>query len=165
MPPGAPSGGLITSRWRSLVLMARYRHWQNLVRGGETAFITTTCLDFNHVLQRPEMKDKMAARIASDHLYYGARLFGFVVMSNHIHLLTGLPKDKDVAWFTQRLKTNSAKELRPLLNASELAGFALQEGLDGRQFWQRSFRSVGVSGEETFNQKLEYMHLNPVRAG
>ncbi len=107
----------------------------------------------------------MVVRIASDHIYYGARLFGFVVMSSHIHLLTGLPPDRDVSWFVQRLKTNSAKEIRPLLTEAELAGFSLHEGLDGRQFWQRSFRSIGITDEEMLVQKLNYVQLNPVRAG
>jgi putative transposase len=145
--------------------MSCYRHWKNYAQSGSVAFITTTVLDFVHVFDTPAMRERMVARILSDHAYYGATLHAFVVMSNHIHLLTRLPADHDVSWFVQRLKSNSAKEMLPLLTPTQVDALSLQSGPGRRSLWQASFRSVTVEDEAMFWQKVTYIHQNPVRAG
>jgi REP element-mobilizing transposase RayT len=100
-------------------------------------FVTATCLDFCHAFRRAEMRTRMARRLVSDHLHYGAELHAYVVMPHHVHFVTRVPAERDISWFVQRVKTNSAKELLPLLTPEELAGFDEQRGLDGRSFWMR----------------------------
>lgn len=107
----------------------------------------------------------MARRLVSDHLHYGAELHAYVVMPHHVHFVTRVPAERDISWFVQRVKTNSAKELLPLLTPEELAGFDEQRELDGRSFWMRSFRGIQVMSEAMFHQKVWYTHQNPVRAG
>jgi REP element-mobilizing transposase RayT len=128
-------------------------------------FVTTTCLDFVHAFRREEMRTRLARRLASDHEFYGAVLHAYVVMPHHTHFVSQLPEGRDVGWFLQRIKANSAKELLPYLTPEESQGFDMQRGLDKRTFWQRSFRSVVVLDEPMFHQKVWYVHQNPVRAG
>lgn len=145
--------------------MARYRHYQN--RGSELQLVyaTSTCLDFAHLFRRPEMKSRMVRRLLSDHIYYQSNLFAFVVMANHIHFIHEIPEGRTSPWMMQRLKSNSSKELLPLLTAEEHAQMSAQVGLDGRQFWMRSFDSLVIANGDTFWQKTRYIHQNPVRAG
>ncbi|MGV3614375.1 MAG: transposase [Fimbriimonas sp.] len=145
--------------------MARYRHWENRGDGGDTVFVTTTCLDFCHAFRREEMRTRMARRLLDDHVHYGAVLHAYAVMPHHVHFATTLPAERDVSWLVQRIKTNSAKEMLPLLTAEEMAGFDQQRGLGGRSFWMRSFRGLRVMSDETLHQKIWYTHQNPVRAG
>jgi len=144
--------------------MTRYRHYRNFGVGGDTVFITTTCLDFAYLLQRAEMRDRMVERLWSDCAHYSAVLHAYVVMSNHIHFVTRLPEGRASGWFMQRLKTNSTRELLPLLTAEESASISHQQGLDGRQFWKRSYDSLVLRTETIFAQKIAYIHTNPVRA-
>jgi hypothetical protein len=65
----------------------------------------------------------------------------------------------------RRVKSNSARRIRPRLDAATEGGFDQQRGLNERVFWQRSFRSIVILGPEMFRQKIRYTHLNPVRAG
>ncbi len=145
--------------------MARYRHYKNFGVGGDTVFVTTTCLDFAHLLKRDEIKDRVVERLWSDHRHYGAVLHAYVVMSNHIHFVSRLPPERTSSWFLQRLKSNVSKELLPLLTPAETGLVDHQRGLDGRQFWKRSFDSLVLREEKAFWQKIGYIHRNPVRAG
>ena len=64
-----------------------------------------------------------------------------------------------------RVKSNAARRILPLLSAETLAEFDQQRGLNGRSFWQRSFRSFVLTSEDGFLQKVRYIHDNPVSAG
>jgi Raf kinase inhibitor-like YbhB/YbcL family protein len=142
----------------------RYRHWQNRAKGGQTAFITTTCLDFCRALERPETKDLMVRSLLEDCRFYGVAPQAWVVMIHHLHLLVRLPEERDISWFVQRLKSNSAKLILPTLTPEELSGFDHQQGLNGRSFWKRGFRSIVVDTEKVYFQKASSIHWNPVKA-
>jgi REP element-mobilizing transposase RayT len=98
----------------------RYRHYKNLGAGEDLVYITTTCLDFAHVLRRGETRDRLVRSLLSDHRYYGAQLHAFVVMVNHMHLVSRLPAGRTSSWFMQRIKKNSASQLLPTLTPDEL---------------------------------------------
>ncbi len=145
--------------------MRAYKHYKNMVEARATGFFTTTCLDFNHALRRPAIRDVMCMRLCDDSLYYGALLHAFAVMSNHIHIIATMPDDLDGSAFMKRLKERSAKQVLPMLNDEERHGFDGQRGLNQRKFWQVSFDSLPIESRRALLQKLEYVHNNPVEAG
>lgn len=145
--------------------MARYRHYQNRGVGGDTVYFTTTCLDFAHLFRRGEVRSHVAKRLAFHHLQYGVVLHSYVVMVNHMHFISRLPQNATASWFVQRVKTNTTIETLPLLTRDELQLIDHQRGLDSRLMWKRSYRSLVVDKAVTLAQKMEYVHLNPVRAG
>lgn len=150
---------------RMLESLVRYRHWRNWATDGQVAFVTTTALDFIHVFRRAEMRERMSTLILRDCVRYEAPLYAFVVMPHHVHILVQCPPAKSVSWLVQRIKSNSAKLLLPLLNDEESAEFDKQRGLNRKSFWQDSFRSVIAATDEMLSQKLDYVHWNPVKAG
>ena len=94
-------------------------------------------------------------------------LLGFVVMPEHIHLLVGEPEEGDLSTALQVLKQQVARILlkkpRKRKRAQLQLGFA---GLDEeRHLWQRRFYDFNVWSEAKFNEKLKYMHANPVKRG
>jgi REP element-mobilizing transposase RayT len=145
--------------------MDHYRRWHNSSVVGDTAFVTTTALNFVRIFAEPRLRDLMAGLLTADCERYAARLYSFVVMPHHVHFLVGCPRDRDISWLVQRIKSSSAKLLLPSLPARRRAELGEQSGLNGRSFWQKSFRSVSVRTEAVFWQKVEYIHNNPVRAG
>jgi putative transposase len=83
---------------------------------------------------------------------YGVRLFGYTLMSNHIHLLLQAP-DMDVLGRPMRwFMTQTAKTFHRL------------RGRCGH-FWERRFRACLVEDELYALAALRYMDRNPVRAG
>ena len=142
----------------------RYRHWRNLGQGGDWVFITTTCLDFVHALDRDDIKDVMCGFILRHCAKHQARLDAFVVMSHHVHLLVRLADDQPVTDFMREFKRRSSALIRPMICQSKDREFDQQRGLNRNTFWQRSFRSVVVFGEKSLYQKVGYIHGNPVKA-
>lgn len=144
--------------------MSRYRHYKNHGEGGQGLFATTTVLDFVRVFDDPEMAGLMVGSILTDCRFYGARLYCFVVMPHHVHLLLDLPPNMTAGRFMGKLKSLAARRIIPRLG-SVRQRFSMQEGLNDRVFWQRSYRGLPVVSEAIFTQKANYIDWNPVRAG
>lgn len=143
-------------------MTVHYRQWRNWTGTDELGFVTTTALDFVHVFGDPRLRTLMAVLLVADCRRYGAKLHA-LVMPHHIHLLVRTPADRTLPQLMQRIKSNSAKLIAPQLPARVAVDFEDQRGLNGRSFWQKSFRSVTVYSEAVFWQKVEYIHRNPVR--
>jgi len=78
------------------------------------------------------------------------KLFGYVVMPDHVHLL---------------LWPQSISLVRILRDLKSLTGFGMAKGR-GRhgQIWQRSYFDFICRRARDFSEKLEYIHRNPVVA-
>ncbi len=63
----------------------------------------------------------------------------------------------------QRLKSNSAKTLMPLLTPDEASQLQRAQSVT-RSFWKASFRGIMIQSEEAFWDCIRYVHLNPVKA-
>ena len=127
-------------------------------------FVTTTCLDFAHLFARPELRTVVVKSILSDCIHYSARLYAYVVMKHHAHLVVQAPDGRTVSWLVQRIKTNSAKIITPLLTAEEKGELSAQAKLNDRRIWMRSFRGITIDREKMLDQKIAYVHENPIRA-
>ena len=117
------------------------------------------------VFADPFNADLMAGSILSDVRFYGAELHAFVVMGHHIHLLLVPPADMTMSMLMDRVKSNAGKRLVPHLSDELRAKLSIQTGLNKRTIWKRSFRGLPVERTKVFDQKANYIHMNPVRAG
>jgi putative transposase len=144
--------------------MAGYRHYRNSDQCGQTMFITTTVLDFVHAFHREDVRDAMVFGIAQECRLARAALYAYVVMPHHVHLLVRMHETMNVRQFMNVFKRESSRAIVRLLSEGELEQFEQQRGLNGNTFWQRSFRSIVVEGEQMFWQKTGYIHANPVEA-
>jgi len=142
-----------------------YKHYINCKTPGRTVFITTTVLDFVMVFASRTNADLMAASLLDDLRHYEAELYAFVVMGHHIHLVVTPRDDMTASYLMERVKGNSARRIVPHLSEDLKAGLSLQRGLNKRSMWKVGFRSVPLSSVQMLNQKIDYAHLNPVRAG
>ncbi|HEY9165412.1 MAG TPA: transposase [Candidatus Kryptonia bacterium] len=102
----------------------------------------------------------------------GLRIHGYVIMPNHVHavlssekaILSGIVRDHKR--FTSAeisrllLERNDQKLIRYFKVAANRAG----RGNDFK-VWQTGCHPVGLLSHEFFQQKLDYLHLNPVRKG
>jgi len=97
---------------------------------------------------------------------YRFALVGYVVMPNHIHLLISEPAKGTPSTVMQVLKQRVSRRLRAKKRLGTKAqlqlSFVEREDLP-RQFWQRRFHDFNVWSHQKKLEKLEYMHLNPVK--
>lgn len=149
----------------SNMLSMKLRHFKNHGEEGQLVFITTTCLDFVPLFASESRKLMMARSLVDDLSFYGSRLHAFVIMPEHLHWICTVPARRDVSWLVNRVKSNSGKVLGSDLTHHEQVALQCQTGLNRRSVWQRSFRSYPLESEATIQQKLGYIHANPVRRG
>ena len=141
----------------------RYRHWKNSQNNGATCLVTTTCLDFAHLFKREELRSVVVESLVADAVYYRAHLHAFVVMTHHFHALVTPHEDSTISELMKSMKRNITKKLKPLLNEFELSQLKQQAGLNRSTIWKGSFRGLEIRTEDVFWQKVEYIHMNPVR--
>lgn len=92
-----------------------------------------------------------------------AKCVGFVLMPDHVHALIWLPDPCDLTRFLHGWKRMSSFSIRRWY-AEHAANYF--EGFGpGDRFWQAKSYVFHVYTERKLQEKLDYMHLNPVRAG
>lgn len=131
-------------------------------------FYTATIYQWKHLLSDDKFKN-----IIVDSLRFLVKenriiLNGFVIMSNHIHLLwqmkTGHPSNEVQLSFMRYTAQQIQRELKEN-NPQFLEEFKVNKGDRKYQFWKREALSIELFTPAVFYQKLEYIHNNPVRAG
>jgi putative transposase len=102
---------------------------------------------------------------------YPFKLIGYVIMPDHVHLILN-PVGCDIEIVGKELKGISANKTIKWLKENEylssLEKLKLKtEGKRNHSFcvWQKKVRSVDLWSHKFILQKLNYIHLNPVRAG
>jgi len=96
------------------------------------------------------------------------KLFAFVIMPDHLHLIWQMqplihPQDVQrgfLKYTAQRIKHDLQKN-RPEL----LSHFESDANDRTHQFWKRRALSIELRTNKVYRQKLDYIHLNPVKAG
>lgn len=99
------------------------------------------------------------------------KLIGYVVMPDHTHLIVN-PLGRDISVVMNRLKSASARSIIDWLRKSEFVSSLKKLELEKPQkrghihaVWQKDFSSIDLWSPKFIRQKLNYIHLNPVRAG
>ena len=135
---------------------------------GHPEFVTVTCLGWKALLEDDKHKDVITSSL--DFLTKQQRIlvYAFVIMSNHFHLIwqmLGDHKRDDV----QRdfLKYTGQQILKILSNGNPVMLNEIRVNAKDRnyQVWERNSLGISLWSKPVFNEKLEYIHFNPVKAG
>lgn len=128
-------------------------------------FYTDTIIDFKHLLQDDNIKLILIQSLCYLTEHSLAKVFGFVIMPNHIHLmwthmaLNG--KESPAGSFTKYTAHQIKKYLTT--NRPEQLSHYLSDKKDRKyQFWKRDPLAIPLSTIKIVEQKLEYIHNNPV---
>jgi REP element-mobilizing transposase RayT len=115
------------------------------------------------------MKDLICRAIDEARKSAGFLLFAYVVMLDHLHLLTSRPSTtSDVLRILKGLSARRVIDYLKVNNyLTSLAKLAHQERERGYKYslWQTEKNVLPIFSERLFMEKLNYIHLNPVRAG
>jgi len=93
---------------------------------------------------------------------FQARCPGFVVMPDHVHALIWLPTTGQLSRFMHEWKRLSSLYVRKWYR-HEAPHYAAEFG-EGDKFWQPKYYSFEIYERAKLEEKLDYIHLNPVRA-
>jgi putative transposase len=130
---------------------------------GLVQFASFTCAG-----RRRLLNSNVAKRIVLGTLYnamrkFGVKCIGFVIMPNHVHAILYLPSKKVRRKFMRYWKRKSSINIRKAIEAGRIH-YPLKY-IKGKRIWIHRKYSFTIKTRKKLDEKLEYMHMNPVKAG
>lgn len=139
-------------------------------------FVTCTVVYWIDVFSRDTYKDILLDSLEHCKANKGLEVYAYVIMTNHLHLIVGTDgrhkmQDiiRDFKKFTSRqvliaIADNKRESRREwMLWMFERAGSKNRHNTKF-QFWQNDFKPIELADNFMVQQKLDYIHENPVRA-
>ncbi|MFB0498600.1 putative transposase [Mucilaginibacter sp. OAE612] len=130
-------------------------------------FFTATCLNWQPLLDPDNHKeiviDSLSFLVKNNRIW----LYGYVIMPNHVHILWCKQPD----WLNKNVQQHfskfTAQQLKfSLINTSQsLDNYKSTQNDREYQFWERRPYKATMYNRTVLEQKLDYIHNNPVKAG
>ncbi len=127
--------------------LKRFQH------SGQSHFLTFSCYGRLPFLQDERLRDLFLHSLERTHRLYRFRVYGYVVMPEHVHLLVSESEVGVLATAIQALKISVARSVTRYRS----------EG--GMPFWMRRYHDCNVRNYRGFVERLRYLHRNPVKRG
>lgn len=151
-------------------------HGHKIINQHSLHFLTFTVVGWIDVFTRKRYKDILIESMKYCQKEKGLYLNAFVIMSNHMHIIAHSPESKlsdiirDFKKYTSKeiIKaiTENPKESRAEWMLKLFKYYAKYNKNNATyQFWKQDNRPIELINPKWINQKINYIHLNPVRAG
>lgn len=121
------------------------------------------------IFRTDKLKEVVCNAFAEAWERHGILILAYVIMPDHVHLLVFSKRKLED---TLRLINGiSARRVIQYLKENHFESSLFKLRHEGRErnykhsVWQHHSDSLEIFGEDTFKQKVDYIHLNPVRAG
>jgi putative transposase len=126
-------------------------------------FVTFSCYKRRRLLDHDRAKRIVLGVLHSQIEKQDARCVGFVIMPDHVHAVIWFPQPHQLAIFMKQWKQRSSYSLKKS-HFSHVSQYS--EHLEnGEPVWQRKYYALQIENVAKLEEKLSYMHRNPVRAG
>jgi len=124
-------------------------------QSGQSHFVTFSCYQ-----RLPKLTNPTACRIFVEALESARKLlryrvYGYVVMPEHVHLLLSEPESTTLAAALRSVKLSTVKQFRAETHSTG----------HGSPFWQTRYYDRNIRDYQEFVMKLRYLHRNPVKRG
>jgi len=126
-------------------------------------FVTFSCDGRRNLLDPDPPKRLLLGIVAQQLQRHNATCAGFVIMPNHVHVLLRFSEPGQLSLFMQQWKRLASHAIRNWYR--EEGRVYLQKVGSTERIWTPKYYSFEVDSEDKLEEKLTYMHLNPVRAG
>lgn len=139
-------------------------------KDSQALYITAVAKDRLPVFQTDGIKMVTCEAIDEARKSGGILIFAYVIMPDHIHLLAGCldKKPSDVLRYIKGIVAHRVIEhLKEKNYLSSLDKLHHEDWKRNHRYslWQHESNTFQVFSESMFMQKVNYIHLNPVRAG
>jgi len=139
-----------------------------LSRDSQALYVTIVAKDRLPVFKTDAIKLVTCEAINEARKSGGFSLFAYVIMPDHLHLLTDEPKSSaDVLRYVKGITGRRVIDyLKEHDYQSSLAKLRHEEWKRKHNYslWQQEKNVFSIFSEAVFMQKVNYIHLNPVRA-
>jgi len=127
----------------------------------EIYFLTFTVKNWYYVFDRHNRFEILAESIRYYQKHKGLKLFAYVFMLNHLHLIAN---SSDMIGFVRDFKSYTSREIQRNIIAFEPDVLQLFEVEKGKyELWQKTNMPKMIESATFFQQKMDYIEENPVR--
>jgi putative transposase len=146
--------------------MTNLRHYDHL---GTARFVTFSCYHRYRLLRSPHVIDVFIDELERIRRQYRLRLYGYVVMPEHVHLVVWPPDGVELGRVIGQMKSLSARRSLGLLKEGRGVSVdrlrVARDGVKRLAFWQSRCYDHNCRTAEAVREKIEYCHKNPVTRG
>lgn len=147
-------------------MRSRYR----VVDTESVYFLTSTILEWLPVFTSAPYFEIVTKSLAYCRHHKALRLYAYVILDNHIHVIGGA---EDLSGVMQAFKRHTAKQIIELATSTnrewllnQFAYYRKKHKIASKhQVWQEGFYPKRIQDDDMMYQKLKYIHENPVRRG
>ena len=129
----------------------------------QSHFITFSCYRGQPFFNSPHVYDLFPVCLERMRRHFQSRVYGYVVMPEHVHILLSEPERETLADAIHYLKLSFTKRLHAQVSAQQ-KGANLGHPETG-SFWQKRYYDRNVRNAGEFDVKLRYLHRKPVKRG
>ncbi|RYE89313.1 MAG: transposase [Cytophagaceae bacterium] len=141
----------------------------------EIYFLTMTVVDWVDVFTRPAYRHIIVDALRYCQQHKGLELYAWCLMSNHLHLIARAAEDKKLSDILRDFKRHTSRAVTTAIQRDPesrrewlLHRFSYNARLDAKsqvfKFWQEGNEAKALLTPVFTQQKLDYLHQNPVRA-
>ncbi len=145
-----------------------------IAKGDDVYFLTFQIVGWVDIFTRKIYKDIAIDSFKYCQLNKGLELFAYVIMSNHIHLIAR-SNIGDLSGFIRDFKNYTSRELLKIIDEntesrSEWLKMVFKyhgkfKSEQTHQVWTHENHPELIYSQEFMEQKIDYIHNNPVRTG
>ena len=148
---------------------------KNKIIPGGLYFLTLTVVDWVDIFTRPVYKHIIVDSLRFCQEKKGLELYAWVLMSNHVHLIAAAAGEKNLSDILRDFKGFTSRQIIAAIQEENesrkqwlLHRFSYSAKTDPKvrhfKFWQDGNEAKEISSNNFLQQKLDYIHQNPVRA-
>ncbi len=144
--------------------------WKNQYPDNHCFFITSSVIGYRPILDNYGIPEMLIDNLAKSRRLFGFKLFGYIIMPEHWHILAYFALGKDCLAFTRDYKRFTAMEIIAILTkTNDIQSIRHFEDMaDDRArhaVWKEQARVIPIAGMDRIKSKLDYIHNNPVKRG
>jgi putative transposase len=148
----------------------KYKIWDKK----KAYFLTLTVVGWIDVFTRKNHKLAIIDSLRYCQKEKGLIIFGYCLMSSHLHLIARADENCNLSDILRDFKKHTSKSiLKQILNEPESrrdwmiqyfrdSGEQLK-GITNFKFWQDGNHAEEITSNKFFDEKLDYIHMNPVK--
>lgn len=140
-------------------------------------FVTFTVVQWIDLFTRNEYRNIIIESLRFCQENKGLVIYSYCIMTNHIHMIISSDSDIKIENIIRDFRGFTSKELRKEIESSPLESQKSwmqklfyhdekrRKSNENFQLWKRNYHPIEITGHKFFEEKVEYIHQNPVKAG
>lgn len=142
--------------------------WRPDFRSDHLYFLTTSTVQHHHLFSRDIMKRLVVDSLDCMRLRQRLKLYAFVIMPNHLHIIVQCRAEDPLADVIRDLKKHIADRLTRQYRAdgnqavlATLASAVTRPAKQRHKVWEDGYQAKDIFTPEFLRQKMTYVHDNP----